>query len=362
MSETSLPAEPQRSAVPGTILRGPERAAVILSLLEPEVARGLAAHFDEGRIERAVATFESLGMVAKRDLLETVAQFIAALDGPVPVVAGGQKKARALANALTAANEDDPQAKQLDKPELEGSLADASDAEAVWQHVRQLSPEQLAALLKGERPALLAAVLQRVSRLAAGTVLETLDPAVATEVVRLIIDGRTPAPRTYDAIAHVLKRQADRITGPVEEARDATRELAEAFNTMPAAAQDAILQPLRQDLPDLTQKLENRLLRFAILQERLPKTVVPTIFREIDDKVIDKALKHALQHHPDTAEFLLASISQRLAEQIRERVEELPPVPPAEGEAAQTEIMRTLIRWAEEDRFTFKPPPDEAME
>jgi flagellar motor switch protein FliG len=79
------------------------------------------------------------------------------------------------------------------------------------------------------------------------------------------------------------------------------------------------------------------------------------IFREVDRKVLDPAMKHALNVHTETAEFLFASISQRLAEQIRERIEEHPPISADEGEDAQAELLSTLIDWSEEERFAFKP-------
>lgn len=362
MSETSLPAQQVKSGPPAPLLKGPQRAAIILSLLEPDTARGLASEFDDGRIDRAVQTFENLGMVGRRDLLETIALFIEALDGDIPVVAGGQKKAQALADTLISFGTDDgPLALDLDLGGASAGSIDAdADAEAIWAYVQGLEPEELARLLRGERPALLAAVLQRVDRLAAGVVLQKLDPETATEVVRLIIAGRKPASTTYDAIAEALRLQAtDKLADAGEVDEDATGELAEAFNTMPAASQDAILQPLREKLPEETKRLEGRLFRFAILHERLPKTIVPTIFREIDQKTLDTALKHGLVEHGETAEFLLASISQRLAEQIRERIDELPPISAKDGEAAQTAIIRQLIAWSEEDRFAFKPPPDE---
>ena len=84
--------------------------------------------------------------------------------------------------------------------------------------------------------------------------------------------------------------------------------------------------------------------------------MVPTFFREIDNVISDKALAHAMRTQPEVAEFLLGSISQRLAEQIRERIEDRPPVSPAEGENAQALIMSELIAWSEADRFAFKTP------
>lgn len=338
-----------------------QRAAIILSLLEPENARNIAERFDEGRIDRAIKAFESLRMVGRKDLLSTIRTFTTALEGDFPVVAGGQRRAYALAEALM----DDAAfagARGEEPPMLEdqGSLDDGADAEAVWAYVRALDPAKIGALLRKERPAVVAAVLQRISTESATAVLDALADEAATEVVRLVLSGRQPAPPTYNAIAESLRRNAaDRIAEADQPSANPADQLAEVFNIMAASRQDAILEPLRDKQPALIENLESKLLRFALLHERLPKTIVPTLFREVDNKVLDPALKLGLQDHKETAEFLLGSISQRLAEQIRERLEDAPALKSGEGEDAQTEVMKTLIAWSEEGRFSFKPPPTE---
>ncbi|MEM7518201.1 MAG: FliG C-terminal domain-containing protein [Planctomycetota bacterium] len=370
MSETAQPpASTAKAPVPAANatppaelhLSLPQRAAIILSLLEPDNARSIAEHFDEGRVDRAVEAFESLRMVGRRDLLATIKAFTTALEGDFPVVAGGQRRASVLAEALMdKASLAIHEGEEPPVLENQGSVDEGADAEAVWAYVRALDPAKIGALLRKERPAVVAAVLQRISTESATAVLDALVDESATEVVRLVLSGRQPAPPTYNAIAESLRRNAaDRIAEANQPSANPADQLAEVFNVMTASRQDAILEPLRVKQPGLVESLEGKLLRFEILHERLPKTIVPTLFRELDNKVVDPALKLGLQSHKETAEFLLGSISQRLAEQIRERIEESPALKPGEGEDAQTEIMKTLIAWCEEGRFTFKAPPTE---
>ena len=361
MSDAALVSQPPTANKDVDIpkLTAAQRAAVILSLLDPDNARSLAKGFDNGAAERAIGAFESLRIVDKRALLETIAAFVAAIKDEVPVVAGGARRAEQLAEALSP-----PPAEILETPpELteDGSIAEGADADAVWAYVRKLEPTQLAALISAERPAVIAAVIQRLDRKSGSAVLGQLEQGTAVQVVKQVMGGRQPAPRTYEAIAESLRRSAGgRLAVSTEPAGDPSAQLAEMFNCLPAAQQDAILEPLRQDIPEEIKLVEERLLRFAILHERLPKTFVPTIFREAPQDVLDKALKHGLEHHTEAAEFLLGSISQRLAEQIRERIEDMRKISQEEGETAQTELLGMLLGWAEDDRFAFKDPEDEA--
>ncbi|MEM0928078.1 MAG: FliG C-terminal domain-containing protein [Pseudomonadota bacterium] len=359
MSDAALvqpaPEESQEVDVPR--LTAAQRAAVILSLLDPDNARSLAEGFDDGAAERAIEAFESLRVVDKRALLETIASFVSAVQDEVPVVAGGARRAERLAEALA------PQTFEMMEapPELmqSGSIDEGADADAVWEYVRALDPTQLAALIGGERPAVIAAVIQRLDRKSGSAVLGQLEQDTAVMVVKQVMGGRQPAPRTYEAIAESLRRNAEgRLSVATEPEGDPSEQLAEIFNCLPAAQQDAILEPLRAELPEETKRVEERLMRFGLLHERLPKTFVPTIFREAPQDVLDRSLKHGLEHQQEAADFLLGSISQRLAEQIRERIDEMRKISKTEGETAQTELIGLLFAWAEEGRFEFKVEED----
>ncbi|MEM9840808.1 MAG: FliG C-terminal domain-containing protein [Pseudomonadota bacterium] len=335
-------------------LSGPERAAIVLSLLEPDVARNMAERFDEGRTDRAIEAFENLPMVQKEDLLEVISSYIDALDGNVPLVAGGRLRADELAQALSPMQmmtfEDDMLALTD-----EGSLDDGADPEQIWTYVRALEPEKLGALLLDERPAMISAVIQRLEEEGASAVIRALPTEKAIDVTRMIVTGKRPSARTYDAIAESLRRTApDKLA--VHEAGDGlgAEKIASIFNRLPASQQKAILDPIRSEMPEELSDVDEHLLSFPNLHDQLPKTAVPALFREVDKALLDKALGHALTNQPEVAEFLLGSISQRLAEQIRERIDEQPPVGEVEGEEAQAELMGILIQWADEDRFSFK--------
>jgi len=342
-------------------LTNAQRAAIILSLLDAEQARDLAQRFDRGRTDRAIAAFEQLPMVDRATLMSVIEAYLDAISGAAPLVAGGPRRAHQLADILAKP----PALTNDNSPKMDdnsGSIDDDADAEAVWAYVRALPQEKIAKLVAGERPAIISAVVNQLDADSSSAVLARLPGEKASAVVRQMLSGREPSSKTYDAIAESLRRVAPDRLASNDSASFDPLAIANIFNRMPAKRQVEILEPLKSLIPEQVGAVEEFLLSFPNLPERLPRTVVPTVFRELDNKVIDTALGYALTDQPDAAEFLLGSISQRLAEQIRERVEELPKPKAADGEEAQAEIMRILIEWSEEGRFQFKFPDPEAQD
>ncbi|NNU17299.1 hypothetical protein HK107_13290 [Parvularcula sp. ZS-1/3] len=362
MSATAAPIE-ESAAQPTNlpVAKGsPETAAIILSLLEPETAKAVAAYFDEGRLDRALDAYERLDMVDQAEMLSVVRSFNATLDGDLPVISGGTKRAASLRRLFSSQEELPalPGPDQEDEPLADpGSIAEGAEPEEVWRYVAALSPDKAVSLLQGERPGLVAAVLSRLSRDSAVAVLGSLDDATAARILLISLGEHAPTEDTYDAIAETLRQRApSRLESVGLDTKAMLTRTSALLNAMQPRRQAALMKGIEQAAPAAHEQLAPNVLRFSTLPERLPKTIVPALFREMDDEVTDRALKLALETEVPVAEFLLSCISQRLAEMIRERVRERPAVSREEGEEAQALLMQTLVDWAEEDRFAFKPP------
>ena len=64
-------------------------------------------------------------------------------------------------------------------------------------------------------------------------------------------------------------------------------------------------------------------------------------------------LRYGAAANPEATDYLFSNISQRLAEQIRERVAATPMPDEADGEAAQAALIGELLGWAEAGRFAL---------
>jgi flagellar motor switch protein FliG len=76
--------------------------------------------------------------------------------------------------------------------------------------------------------------------------------------------------------------------------------------------------------------------------DRIEKRDVPAIIRAVDQETLLKALSGAEENAPKTREFILTSISSRIAEQLTEELADYGKVKIREAEEAQTEFLRII--------------------
>ena len=344
------PAAPApRPVASGAALTAPERVAVVLSLLEPDAARAVAARFEPAAVDRIVAAYEAMGSPPKPVVLEVMARFVTEMASPHPSVRGGPSRAAALATALSP----EAEATEAEAPRL-SSIADGAEPAAVWAHVEGLAPDALASLLGRERVAVIAATVPRLSDEKAGALLAALPEETAIAVARHLAGGKSASARTLDAIAESLRVRAATPDAPPPP--DPAAQLTALLNRCPQTRQGALLGAVQAADDALGARVEQGLLRFASVPARLPRTAVPLLFREADQATLDTALRYGTERDPASTDYLFSNISQRLAEQIRERVAALPMPDEAEGEAAQATLIGQLLGWVEAGRFALNEP------
>ena len=346
---------PRRVPSAAAQLTPPERVAVVLSLLEPEAARTLAGRLEPQAVDAVVDAYERLGTLPRPVILEVIAGFVATLSSPHPTVRGGPRQAKALADALSP---DEPaKTDEAEAAETPSSIGEGAEPDAVWAHLSKMTPDELARLVEGERASVVAALLSRLPQARGGPVLAALPEPLAVAAGGHMAGGGPLAGATLDAIAEALRVQAG--APPAEDGEEGQAgPLTALLNRCPLSRQEAVLAPLRERAPETAARIEDGLLRFASLPERLPRLAAPILFREAEQDVLDTALRYAGEAAPEVTEFLYANISQRLAEQIRERVAGRALPSPEDGEAAQAKLIGSLLEWVAADRFALTEPED----
>ncbi|WOI52933.1 FliG C-terminal domain-containing protein [Parvularcula sp. LCG005] len=359
---SSVPARlGRRDAAPAsTVTLSPtERVAVILSLLEPEQAKSLTEHYSSATIDRIIASYERMRNVPKPVLLQTIASFITEVRSKSPKVYGGASEAARLAEAIARADAESSEMAAgtgLDGREEGGSLSEGATAEQVFHYLESMDPAILARLLSHERASVVAAIIGRLSEDLGGKLMSALSNEKAIAVTAQIAQGAPVAKSVMDAITESLRRHASTAEeGDVStDQYDPLPRLTAILNRCPASRQQTVLDPLRAQAAEHAEAIEQGLLRFGTLHERLPRNAAPILFREMEEATLHIAVRFGTENAKETVEFLYGNISQRLAEQIRERINALPMPSEAEGEAAQAEVIATLLSWAEEGRFTMQ--------
>ena len=96
---------------------------------------------------------------------------------------------------------------------------------------------------------------------------------------------------------------------------------------------------------DFAQGVRKAIFTFAHVPRRLKAADVPRVLRAVEPRLIAQALVVARQGPPEdgaSADFILASLPQRLGDSLREEMETLGAVKPKDGEAAQAALVSAI--------------------
>ncbi|MEO0993004.1 MAG: FliG C-terminal domain-containing protein, partial [Pseudomonadota bacterium] len=115
------------------------------------------------------------------------------------------------------------------------------------------------------------------------------------------------------------------------------------MNFTAAEVRTHVLDSIGESQPDFAEEIKRKMFTFEDIPARIETRDVSAIIRGAEPDVLLRALAGARETMPESAEFILSNISSRMAEQLRENLNEIGKVRRKESEAAQNEIIM-LIR------------------
>ncbi len=318
-------------------LTAAQKAALIIAALGPEAAGPIIERIEEKHMRAFARAYAQLQRVPHSALAAVAQEFVGSLsnddDG---FIEGGFEATRNLLEKFIDA---DNTMRVLDEIEAPG-------AQPVWEKVDRVPDDALADYLAQQNPQLVAVVLSRINVEKASRLLDTIDADLAGDlVVRLT--------RPLDVKPHILRILEDTIErdllGPMRKSTDSHRpgEMVGAMmNNVSSKKRETLLGVLASKAPDVMADVRKSMLTFDDLETRAPGNAIPMIVKELDPEIFLRALKYGEENAPSCVEFIFANISQRMAQQYREQMEEMKEFSAQEGEAAQSKFMSTLRRLA----------------
>ncbi|RMF36103.1 MAG: hypothetical protein D6754_11990, partial [Alphaproteobacteria bacterium] len=322
-----------------------EKATLILAALGPEGAAGILAELGEENIRRFARIVAQMGVIRGPVLDEVVAEFLDEIGGSRDVSGGILTARRMLSGAL-------------DRETYDRIMEDVQTTThtTIWDRLGKAPVGAVAGFLAAEHPQVGAVVLSRMRPDLAARVLERLPEIVAQPVVLRM----KRAPRIDGAVLEVLKRVIEDELLSVIRRAGATKKPAELLaglmNHVSGAAREKFLEELEADEPEFAAEVQRVMFTFADIIQRVNPRDVTAITREVEEEVLMAALKTGQETHPQVCEFILGSLSKRLAERITEDLEAMMPVPLKEGEAAQGEIIKAIQALAQRGEIKLNQP------
>ncbi len=312
---------------------GIEKAALLLYGLPPESADKVLAQLGAGRGERLRRELERLrqggipgdaGEVIREleDLLNQAESAPPAAPTPRPLAAYRPPS--------------DTDISPPQEPSLPSLPSDPVKA------LHALPPEMLVAVLQGEQAHTIALVLNDLPAETAGEVLRQLVPEMRREVSVRLSRLNGSSPELLARIARALIQRSHALSGKRgDTSADAKYEkMANMLRCLEKAERMEVLAALEENEPETAGRIKELLYTFEDLL-RVHDRSLQKLLAEIDSKTLSVALKGA---NEAIADKLLANLSKRAREALKEEMEFVGIVPLPQVRQAQKMIVDAMQR------------------
>jgi len=212
-----------------------------------------------------------------------------------------------------------------------------------WNRIAMLSPTLLAELARTESVEIAAVMFSKLPVPRAAEVLGLIDPDRSRQIAyAMSLTGVIEAP-SLRRIGMALIRAADAIPRPAIEGK-AEQKVGAILNVTSAQTRDNVLAGLDDQDARFADEVRKTIFTWMNIPARVDPRDIPRIIRELDPAMLIKALAGAKGQDRETVDFLLRSLSTRLAESLRDEVEILGNVPAKDAEGAMDTVVATIRR------------------
>jgi flagellar motor switch protein FliG len=221
-------------------------------------------------------------------------------------------------------------------------LAGASGKVDPWERIVPLPAERLMPILEAESVEVGAVMLSKLPVARAADLLGRLPGDRARRIAHAMALTGNVNPDTVRRIGIAIAAQIDSVPPRAFEAEPEAR-VGAILNVSLAATRAVVLEGLEADDAAFAAKVRKAIFTFAHIPERLAPRDVPKVTRFVQQPVLVTAIAGAASEADRAAaEHLLANLSQRLAQALREEVAERGPVRPRDAEEAQMAIVEAI--------------------
>jgi len=315
-----------------TVELSPRRKAAILCVaIGPEGAAKIFKHLPDDVVESLTVEMVRTQDIAAEDAEQVQREAVENALAHGYVAEGGLRYAR---DVLTRAVGDARASAILDR------LATFIEA-TPFEFLRLTAPDQIFAFLRNEHPQTTALVIANLptTELAAKVMASVPSEEQADIALRIAQMGQLQ-PDVVKEVARVMQTKLDMVTRMEYSAAGGVGSLADILNKSDRGTERNILGHLAEVDAELAEEVRSLLFVFEDLL-KLDDRTIQLVLKEVDSKDLALALRGASD---DVKERILANMSERAAEMLREEMEFMPPQRRRVIEEAQTKIVAVVRR------------------
>lgn len=324
-----------------------QKAAVVIHLLIAGGADPGLRELSAAQQRDIVREMARLRFVDHRILAEVIAEFAAELDSV------GLHFPRDTAKVLALLDG------RLSLDVIEHLSAEVGDAtlggDAPWAEIAGLEASAILALVAGETEEVTAIMLSKLPPARAAELLAQMPEARADAVASAFARTEDATPAAVARIGRALARLSGERRAPAF-ASEPVRRVGDILNAATSGLRRGILDRLDRTDADFAARVRAEVFSFENIPARLAPRDVPKVLKGVDSARLATALKGVPPSMEPVRDFLLGSLSNRMADQVRDQIEEIQDVTESDAEAAMAEIVAVIREMEEKGKLTLLAP------
>lgn len=314
-------------------------AAIFLMSLGEEEAAEVFKHLSPKEVQKLGETIAKTKVVTREKVDQVLVRFTAAAAAQSLLVNDTADYVKAV---LRRALGEDKASLLIDRILLGG---DVSGIESL----KWMDPLSVAELLRNEHPQIVAAILVHLDYEQSAAILKQLSERQRNEVLLRVatLEGIQPtALKDLNEVLFKVLAGGDKIR---KSSLGGVKAAAEIINLLGANIEGTVIESIKGFDSDLAQKIVDKMFVFDDVA-KLDNKSIQTVLKEVSSETLVVALKGAA---PELKEKILANMSSRAAESMREDLESRGPMRLSEVEAQQKEVLKIVRRLVDEGQVVL---------
>ena len=325
---------------------GIQKSAILLLTLGDKEAAEVLKYLEPREVQQISTAMVALKNLSREEISEVFDEFHQLASEKTTF---GMDSNDYIRRMLTQALGDDKAVGLLDR------IMQGDDTSGI-ESLKWMDPAQVAELIGGEHPQIIATILVHLEPELASAILGLFTERIRNDTLLRIA--------TLDSVQpSALRELNDVLTGLLtgegvgkKHIKGGVRTAAEILNFMGSVQEGAIIETVRSYDADLAQQIIDEMFVFDDLIE-VEDRGIQLILREVQSESLIVALKGASE---ELREKVFKNMSSRAAEMLREDLEAKGPVRISEVEAEQKEILKVVRRLSDEGQIALGGKGDES--
>ncbi len=327
-------------------LSGVEKAAIFLMAMGEGVTKDIFLKMTDDEIRDISLAMAGLGTVDAHIVEQVLNEYSARLTAPASVTGTFEITEKFLSQVLPAAR----------RAEIIGEMQGPA-GRTVWDKLQNVNEEVLASYLKNEYPQTVAVILARVSPEYAAKVMAYLPDNFVMDVVMRLLHLEKVQKDVLDEIEQTIKNDF-MATLTVGDTQDASERVAGIFNCLDRHTENRLMTGLFERNREVAENIRAQMFTFEDLMH-LSGDSLQKVLRAVDRSKIAMALKGASEA---LKAVFLDNMSQNAGLMLLEDIDALGVVRLKDVDAAQSLIVDTAKKMAQNGEIEIKADADEADE